>query len=48
MRHFDRADAVRPAGHDDARLRWNACARFLDRHPQLRETDERTEIEMLE
>jgi hypothetical protein len=48
MRHFDRAETLRPAGNDDARLRWNACARFLDRHPQLRETDERTEIEMLE
>jgi len=48
MRHFDRAEALRPAGNDDARLRWNACARFLDRHPQLRATDERSEIEMLE
>lgn len=49
MRHFDRADALRPAGNDDARLRWNACARFLDRHPQLRpSTDEAAEIDMLE
>jgi hypothetical protein len=49
MRHFERADALRPAGNDDARLRWNACARFLDRHPQLRpSTEEPTEIEMLE
>jgi hypothetical protein len=49
MRHFERAEALRPAGNDDARLRWNACARFLDRHPQLRPSqDERTEIEMLE
>ena len=48
MRHFERADALRPHGNDDARLRWNACARFLDHHPQLRPTDERTEIEMLE
>ncbi len=48
MRHFDRAEALRPAGNEDARLRWNACARFLDRHPQLRAADERSEIEMLE
>jgi hypothetical protein len=49
MRHFDRADTLRPAGNDDARLRWNACARFLDRHPQLRpSTDEAAEIDMLE
>lgn len=49
MRHFEHADALRPAGNDDARLRWNACARFLDRHPQLRPShEEPAEIEMLE
>jgi hypothetical protein len=49
MRHFEQAEALRSAGNDDARLRWNTCARFLDRHPQLRPAhDERTEIEMLE
>lgn len=49
MSFFEVADRVRPAGNDDARLRWNACARFLDRHPHLRVmTDDRTEIEMLE
>jgi hypothetical protein len=49
MRHFERAEALRPAGNDDARLRWNACARFLDRHPQLRPShDEPAELEMLE
>jgi hypothetical protein len=49
MWHFEQADALRPAGNDDARLRWNACARFLDRHPHLRPShDEPAEIEMLE
>ena len=49
MRHFERAEWLRPSGNDDARLRWNACARFLDRHPQLRPSaDDRREIEMLE
>ena len=49
MSFFERADNVRPAGNDDARLRWNACARFMERHPHLRPSlDERTEIEMLE
>src|SRR5262249_44904206 len=28
---FERAIAVRPAGNDDAVLRWNACARTLER-----------------
>jgi hypothetical protein len=49
MRHFETADRIRPAGNDDARLRYNACIRFLDRHPHLRSSEqERTEIEMLE
>ena len=49
MGFFELADRVRPAGNDDARLRWNACARYLERHPHLRPTvDDRTEIEMLE
>ncbi len=49
MRHYERAEAVRPAGNDDALLRWNACARFLRNHPQLRpSTEERSELDMLE
>jgi hypothetical protein len=49
MRHYERAEAVRPAGNDDALLRWNACARFLRSHPQLRpSTEDRSELEMLE
>ena len=26
---YERAEAIRPAGNDDAILRWNACARLL-------------------
>ena len=49
MRYFERAEWLRPSGNDDARLRWNACARFLDRHPRLRPAAEDVrEIEMLE
>lgn len=49
MRAFEHADSLRPHGNDDARLRWNACARFLDRHPHLQSaSDDRVEIEMLE
>jgi hypothetical protein len=49
MRHFERAEWLRPSGNDDARLRWNACARFLDRHPRLRPSaEDLREIEMLE
>ncbi|MBA3584053.1 MAG: hypothetical protein H0W36_05915 [Gemmatimonadetes bacterium] len=29
MRWYERAESDRPAGNDDAILRWNACARLL-------------------
>jgi hypothetical protein len=49
MRWFERAEGVRPTDNDDARLRWNACVRLLDAHPQLLVTDdERTAPVMLE
>lgn len=32
---FEQAEAVRPAGNDDAILRWNACVRFLEENRQL-------------
>ena len=32
MRAYERAEAIRPAGNDDAILRWNACARILRDH----------------
>lgn len=35
MRKFERAESLRPAGNDDARLRWNACVRLTQRHPHL-------------
>lgn len=35
MSLFDKADAIRPANNEDARLRWNACARLIERQPQL-------------
>ncbi|HSL21814.1 MAG TPA: hypothetical protein VK886_09770 [Vicinamibacterales bacterium] len=45
---FDRAAAHRPAGNDDAILRWNTCVRMLARHPQLAPSQERYEPQMLE
>jgi hypothetical protein len=36
LRLFGEAEHLRPAGNDDAILRWNACVRFLDRHKELR------------
>ena len=36
MQLFEKAEALRPAGNDDAVLRWNACVRALRRHSHLR------------
>lgn len=36
LRLFEQAAGKRPAGNDDSVLRWNACARTLMRHPELR------------
>lgn len=32
MNCFERAEAIRPAGNDDAILRWNGCARIIQRN----------------
>lgn len=48
MHSFEQAEAIRPPGNDDALLRWNACARLLNSHPELRASTEDRVIEMLE
>ena len=35
MALFEQAEALRPAGNDDALLRYNACFRILERHPHV-------------
>jgi tetratricopeptide (TPR) repeat protein len=35
MEWYEKAQALRPPGNDDAILRWNACARLLNARPQL-------------
>jgi hypothetical protein len=32
---FEKAEALRPPGNDDAVLRWNTCVRYLARHKEL-------------
>ncbi|HEX4567463.1 MAG TPA: hypothetical protein VH138_12575 [Vicinamibacterales bacterium] len=32
---FERAEALKPPHNDDATLRWNACARLMQRLPQI-------------
>ncbi len=36
MRWYEKAEGRRPAGNDESILRWNTCARLLDRHPHLK------------
>lgn len=49
MAAFERAESVKPVDNDDALLRWNACVRLLQQHPELAVVDEeRTTPVMLE
>jgi hypothetical protein len=36
MSWYEQAEAGRPPGNDESLLRWNTCARLLDRHAHLR------------
>jgi hypothetical protein len=45
MNWFEKAEAIRPPGNDDAVLRWNTCARIVKRNKLvLREEEERIEF----
>jgi hypothetical protein len=35
MESYERAEPLRPAGNDDALLRYNACVRILRAHPTV-------------
>jgi tetratricopeptide (TPR) repeat protein len=49
MDWFERAEALRPAGNDDAVLRWNCCARLIMKdHRLVPESEEHTEPLFLE
>jgi hypothetical protein len=47
LEYFQRAEAVRPAGNDDAILRWNTCVRVLQNHPELRPASDMREEPLL-
>jgi hypothetical protein len=45
MSFFEKAEPLRPPGHDDAILRWNTCARIIARNKLVpREEEERIEF----
>ena len=47
MNWFEKAEAIRPIGHDDALLRWNTCARIIAKNNLVaREPEERIEISL--
>jgi hypothetical protein len=36
MGWYEKAEALRPPGNDESILRWNTCARLLDRNEHLK------------
>jgi hypothetical protein len=36
MKFYEKAEGKRPPNNDDCILRWNACARFLEQHTNLK------------
>lgn len=45
MTAFEKAEKIRPPGQDDALLRWNTCARIIERNKLVaRDEDERIEF----
>ena len=45
MHWFETAEPLSPPGHDDTVLRWNTCARIIDRNKLVpREEEERIEL----
>jgi hypothetical protein len=43
MGWFEKAEAVRPPGNDDALLRWNTCARIITQNKLVLREEERVE-----
>ncbi len=48
MACYERAEPLRPPGNDEVLLRWNACARDLERCPAPQETADEQEPQLLE
>ena len=46
MSWYEKAEAIRPAGNDDALLRWNACARIIMGNQLEPRTEERVELQL--
>lgn len=40
LEHYREAERLRPPQNDDAILRWNACVRLLEKHPEVAGVDD--------
>jgi hypothetical protein len=40
LSHFEQAEPLRPAGNDEAILRWNTCVRLLTKYPEYSHREE--------
>ncbi|MGI9086890.1 MAG: hypothetical protein ACR2HH_03975 [Chthoniobacterales bacterium] len=43
MDFYEKAEALRPAGNDDSVLRWNTCARLIEKNKLVPREEEKTE-----
>src|SRR6266487_3782145 len=43
MHWFEKAEAIRPPGNDDALLRWNTCARMIAKNKLVPDVEEKIE-----
>lgn len=48
MEFYEEAEKRSPEGNDDAILRWNTCARFIMRHPEVKPEPTETGVRFLE
>ncbi len=46
MEHYEKAEAVRPPGNDDALLRWNTCARIIAKNKLMAREEERVDLSL--
>jgi hypothetical protein len=46
MKWYEKAESIRPAGNDDALLRWNACARLIMHHNLIPDPQESSESQL--
>jgi len=46
MNWYEKAEAIRPPGNDDALLRWNACARIIMCNKLVARADEKIDLQL--